>query len=167
MLVRIAVDGEIDEITADPAVIEQRVALFPARRSRRSCGHEMLEQIAVVARDAVNGARSSKIEALTHELAVAAGVLDPAVGTRGKICVFGEGLGRRDELLKLYERALAAHVDMPRVERSLAFNLSAAMDVSHSGDMPRSTNMFRRGWPQKRHLGEGMGAIVPRSPHFI
>ena len=59
----------------------------------------------------------------------------------------------RDELLQLHEQALLADVDMQRIEGLHSSSAVRGRNLSHSGDIPRSTNVRRSGSPQYRAYG--------------
>ena len=69
--------------------------------------HEVLQQVAVVARDLDHEAVLPEAEPLRDHVRVAAHVLDPAVGVRGEVGVLGEDRLRADVLLELHQEALA------------------------------------------------------------
>ena len=78
---------------------------------------EPLQEVAVVARQLDHLARRAVAEPVDHLVGVGAGVLHPAVGERREVGVLGEDVLGADVLLQLHEPALAADVDVERVER--------------------------------------------------
>src|SRR5262249_21572408 len=76
---------------------------------------EVLQQVAVVARDLDHPAVRAEAEAPDHELAVLTRMLHPALRIGGEIRVFAEDALRRYELLELYEVAALADVGVQRI----------------------------------------------------
>ncbi len=75
---------------------------------------EMLQQIAVVARQFDDEAVGPKVQALLDHHAVLAGVLDPRCRVRGEVSVLAENLVRCDVLFQLHQQAAVAHVGVER-----------------------------------------------------
>ena len=77
---------------------------------------QMLEQVAVVARQLHHLAVRPEPEALDHRVHVVARVCDPGVRIRREVGVLREDLLRRHELLELHQQTVLADTDMERVE---------------------------------------------------
>ena len=84
---------------------------------RHAPGHEVLQQVAVVAGDLHHHGRARQREALRNLLDIEAGMFDPACGKRRKVRVLGEDLVRRHVLLQLNQEARLANIGVQRVER--------------------------------------------------
>ena len=83
---------------------------------RDAPGLEMLQQVAVVARDLDHLRLRPKAEPLDHHLAVAPRVLDPAARVAAEVEVVAEDRVGRLELLELAQQARVAHPHLERVE---------------------------------------------------
>ena len=79
--------------------------------------HDVLQQVAVVARELHHETARVKPESLDRHLDVVAGVRDPRIGVRGEIRVLAEDRVRSDELLELHEQAALADLGVKRIER--------------------------------------------------
>ncbi len=78
---------------------------------------EVLQQVAVVARDLHYPAVRTEPKPIAHLVDVAARVFDPARRIRREVCVVGEDLVRRDEFLQLHQETRITHIRMQRIER--------------------------------------------------
>ena len=59
-------------------------------QARDAPGHEVLEQVTVVARELDHLVARAEMKSLDHSLGVDPAVLDPAIGVRGKVSVVAE-----------------------------------------------------------------------------
>ena len=78
---------------------------------------EVLQQVAVVARDLDDQAVGAEAEALDRHRRRSACVRDPGVGVRREVGVLGEDVLRRHELLELHQQAVLADLRVERIER--------------------------------------------------
>ena len=79
--------------------------------------HDVLQQVAVVARELHHETARVEPESLDRHLDVIAGVRDPRIGVRGEIRVLAEDRLSSDELLELHEQAALADLGVQRIER--------------------------------------------------
>ena len=112
---------------------------------------EMLQQIAVVARQLDHQAVRPEPEPLRDHLAVGLGVRDPAGRVGGEVGVLAEDVLRAHVLLELHQEAARrrpAHAAGSRAPSRRAAR--GARKLSHSGDMPRSTKLCASAPPHRR-----------------
>ncbi len=79
--------------------------------------HDVLQQVAVVARELHHETAFVKPESLHRHLDVVAGVRDPRIGVRGEIRVLAEDRVSSNELLELHEQAALADLRVQRIKR--------------------------------------------------
>ena len=91
---------------------------------RHALRDEVLQQVAVVARDLDHEARGAESEARHHRLGIGLGVREPRVRVGGEVGVVAEDLLRRLELLQLHQEALLAHPGVQRIEALHAVEVS-------------------------------------------
>ncbi len=84
---------------------------------RNSLGDEMLQQIAVVARDLHHQAAARDAQMGTGQFAVAPRMLNPAVGEGGEVRVLAEDVLGSNELRELHQQAVLADVGVQRIIR--------------------------------------------------
>src|SRR5262249_3809650 len=114
--------------------------------------HEMLQQVAVVARDLDHHRALAESEACGGVDREAVGLLDPRGGIGGEISVVAEDLLRADDRLGLHEQAFAADSHMERKAR-LRF---AELLRSQEGVRERHAAEIDEG-PRQRRATEAAG----------
>ena len=146
-----------------PSASGRRAPRRPRRRCARArrrgpgiaAGDEVLEQVAVVARQLDDEAVPAEAEALDHRVGVLPRVLHPAVGEGREVGVLAE------DVLAVDVAPAAARAGTRGRSGRGAGRTAPSVDVlgrrrtiSHSGCGPRSTNVSLSGAPQKRHATE-------------
>ena len=120
---------------------------------------EVLEQVAVVARDFDDEALLRQMQAPPHGLGVGPRMLDPGARVGREVGVLAEDVRRADVFGQLDQEAVRADV-APAADRTAPSGSTAraVRKLSHSGDIPRSTKRWLAACPQNRQVMPGTGA---------
>jgi hypothetical protein len=106
-------DGRRDAL-GDRGLRDVRCRLDAA--TRHAARDEVLQQIAVVARDLHDQRLRAELQPPDHRFDVAPGVLHPAVGVRREVGVVGKDVVGCDVHLQLHQEAALAHPGVQRIE---------------------------------------------------
>ena len=118
-------------------------------QARDAPGHEVLEQVSVVACELDHLVLRAETKPLDHLLGVDPAVLDPAIGVRGKVGVVAEDVLGAHVGLELDQKTLAADVGVERVERLHLVELVATHVAFAKRRHPQVHESMAAAWSHK------------------